>query len=72
MILDIAYWNRWEDDLLRQTPINVEENFRLMDAMCAEARQLGLLPLSNPLEGLEEVILYAKAINVSIPSRPAV
>ncbi|HEV2355812.1 MAG TPA: hypothetical protein VGR89_16300 [Puia sp.] len=72
MITDIAYWNRWEEELQRQTPVNVEQNFRVMDAMYQEARELGLIPLSNPLEGLEAVILYAKAINVPRPPRKPV
>jgi len=72
MIRDIIYWNQWEEELQRRTPVNVERNFRLMDAMYQEARQLGLIPRSNPLDGLEAVILYAKAINVPSPSRPAV
>ena len=72
MIRDLTYWNHWEEELQRQTPVDVEQNFRLMDAMYQEAHQLGLIPRSNPLEGLETVILYAKAINVPNPSRPAV
>jgi len=68
MISDIHYWNNWEEEFQRQTPVNVEQNFRLMDAMYLEARQLGLIPRSNPLEGLEAVILYAKAINGPSPS----
>ncbi len=63
MISDITYWNHWEEELLRRTPANVEQNFRLMDAMYQEAHQLGSIPRSNPLDGLEAVLLYAKAIN---------
>ena len=72
MIRDIQYWNRWEEELLRKEPVHVEKNFRVMDAMYEEARQLGLFPPLDPLEGLEIDILYAKAINVPIPSRPVV
>lgn len=72
MILDIDYWNRWEEELQRRTPVDVEKNFRMMDAMYEEARGLGLLPSLDPLEGLEAVILYAKAINVPNPSHSAV
>jgi|HubBroStandDraft_1064217.scaffolds.fasta_scaffold131679_1 hypothetical protein len=72
MISDITYWNRWEEEFQRQTPVNVEQNFRIMDAMYQEARQLGLIPPLDPLEGLEAVILYAKAINVPSSPRPAV
>ncbi len=72
MIKDIEYWNRWEEDLQRNEPVDIDQNFRLMDAMLQEARQLGVFPPSDPLEGLEVDILYAKAINASIPSRPPV
>lgn len=71
MILDIHYWNKWEEELQRRTPVDVDRNFRMMDAMYQEAHQLGLIPHSNPLDGLEAVILYAKAINVPSPSSPA-
>ena len=71
MIIDIHYWNHWEEELQRRTPVDVDRNFRMMDAMYEEAHQLGLIPRSNPLEGLETVILYAKAINVPSLSRSA-
>jgi hypothetical protein len=72
MISEINYWNHWEEELLRQTPVDVEQNFRLMDAMYQQAHQMGLIPRLNPLDGLEAIILYAKAINVPSPSRPTV
>jgi hypothetical protein len=72
MIRDITYWNQWEEDLQRRTPVDIEQNFRLMDAMYQEARQLGIHERLNPLDGLEAIILYAKAINVPSPTRPAV
>lgn len=72
MILDIDYWNNWEREFQRREPVNVEENFRLMDSMYHEALELGTLPILDPLEGLERAILYAKAINVPTPSRPTV
>lgn len=71
MIRDVNYWNHWEEELQRQTPVDVVQNYRLMDAMYQEARQLGLITRLNPLDGLEAIILYAKAVNVPSPSRPA-
>jgi hypothetical protein len=68
MITDTEYWTRWEDDHRRQQPVNIERNFALMEAMYQEALLLGLFPLADPLEGLDSIILYAKAINVSNPS----
>jgi hypothetical protein len=70
MIRDINYWNHWEEELHRKTPVDVEQNFRLMDAMYQEARHQGLTTRLNPLDGLEAIILYAKAINVPSSSRP--
>jgi hypothetical protein len=68
MITDIEYWNRWEEDYQRRQPINIARNFALMDGMYQEARQMGLLSPADPLEGLDPIILYAKAINVPNPS----
>lgn len=72
MIRDINYWNLWEEELRRQTPVDLEQNFRLMDAMYHEAQALGLMTRLNPLDGLEAITLYAKAINVPSPTRSAV
>jgi hypothetical protein len=70
MILDIHYWNKWEEELQRRTPVDVDRNFRMMDAMYQEVRELGMMKRSDPMEGLEPIILYAKAINFLNPSRP--
>jgi len=53
MIRDITYWNQWEEDLQRRTPVDIEQNFRLMDAMYQEARQLGIHERLNPWMGLK-------------------
>ncbi len=71
MITDIEYWNRWELDYQRRQPVNIGRNFALMEGMYQEARQMGLFKPADPLEGLEPIILYAKAINVSNPSLQA-
>jgi len=68
MITDIEYWNRWEQDYQRQQPVNIEQNFALMEGMYQEALHLGSFQLVDPLAGLEPIIRYAKAINVSNPS----
>ena len=39
-------------------------NLRIAEALLDEARQLGILPLANPLEGIEIDIEYARIIRV--------
>jgi hypothetical protein len=68
MIKDIEYWNRWEQAYQRQQPVNIGQNFALMEGMYQEALQLGSFRSADPLAGLEPIIRYAKAINVPNPS----
>jgi hypothetical protein len=70
MIQEGDYWNHWENELKRLKPVSLEENFSFNDTMYQQARQMGLLPRKNPLDGLEAVILYAKALHVPSPSQP--
>ena len=40
------------------------QNLRLFEALYREAKQLGSLPLKDPLEGIDVDIRLAKAVNV--------
>ncbi|MGQ0551730.1 MAG: hypothetical protein ACT4PU_00755 [Planctomycetota bacterium] len=46
------------DQLAR--PLDVEENFRIHELLLEEARQLGVIPLKDPLDGIEEDIRRAR------------
>ena len=60
---------QFETDLIKNEPVDIQENFRIMTALFEEATALGIFPLKNPLEGIEIDIRYAKVINsVSNPS----
>lgn len=63
MIKDREYWEEFERELERNTPVNVAENFRLYEAMYEEARMLGIFPLKDPLEGIEDDIRLARILN---------
>jgi len=39
-------------------------NLRLFEALYREAKALGVLPLKNPLEGIEKDIRLARILNV--------
>jgi len=58
----------FEDDLARRTPPNHLENLRLVEAMLEEARQLGVWPPADPLEGIEVDIWVARVLHVRRPS----
>jgi len=53
----------FEMRLLRNYPIDIQKNFRIMASLYDEAVQLKIFPLDNPLKGIEKDIRYAKVIN---------
>lgn len=64
MIADHTAYAQFEKDLIRNRPVDIAQNFRIMDALYAEAVELGVFPLKDPLEGLMNTILtIAKVVN---------
>ncbi len=49
----------FEREQLRQ-PLTLEQKLRIYDGMLAEARQLGVIPLKDPLDGIEEDLRRAR------------
>jgi len=68
MVKDKVFWEAWEAQYIANAPRDFQRNLRLMNAMYEHARSLGAFPLKNPLEGLEDKIRLAKAINVRTDS----
>jgi hypothetical protein len=54
----------FEDDLARRTPPDHLGNLRLVEAMLDMARQLGVWPPADPLEGIEVDIRVARVLSV--------
>ncbi len=53
----------FEKSQIRGRSVDIAENFRIIEALYAEAVQLGVLPPKNPLEGLDAVLQIAKVVN---------
>jgi len=70
MIRDVAYWEAWEREYLRNQPVDFKRNLAIMDAMYEHARLLGAIPRSDPLEGLEVKIRLARVVNAQIRKSP--
>lgn len=72
MIQDGQTLRRFEDDLLKRTPqLSFREALQLFEAMWKEGITLGVLPLSDPLDGIEADIDLARILNCSKNSSPA-
>ena len=64
MIKNISAWQQFEDNLVRENPqMSFSDSLRLLEAMWNEGRQLGVLPPSNPLDGIEVDIEIARVLN---------
>lgn len=62
MIKDSEF-QEFEKKILREEKIDIKRNFQILEGLYDEAVSLGIIPLKNPLEGLEVDIKIAKAIN---------
>ena len=64
MIRDPGAWEDWEQKE-KKKPVDIKQNFLLMEAMLEEAQALRAFSQDNPLAGLDIKIHLAKVINVS-------
>lgn len=60
----------FEQELPRRRPVDHQQNLRIAEALYEEARALGVLPLKDPLDGIEVKIRLAKALH-SVKDVPA-
>jgi len=56
-------FQQFEMEFVRKEKLDVIRNFQIEEALYQEAVALGILPLKNPLDGLEVAIRIARAIN---------
>lgn len=52
-----------ERELIKKEKTNLVKNFQLVDAMYQEVVELGIMPMKNPLDGLEIDIKIAEVVN---------
>ena len=71
MIRDVDTLGRFEDDLLEKGPQpSFREALQLFESMWKEGVVLGILPLPDPLEGIEVDIELARVLNCLKNSLP--
>ena len=56
-------FQKFEMEMVRKEKVDIMRNFRIVESLYNEAVSLGVIPLKNPLEGLEVDIKIAKVIN---------
>lgn len=63
MVKNIKKLRAFEAARIKAEKVDVEQNFRILDALYEEARMLGAFPPKDPLEGIEVKIRIAQAVN---------
>jgi hypothetical protein len=63
MIKDTKLLAEFEENELRKEKLDYASALRLFEAMWKEAMLLGVLPLNDPLEGIEVDIKIARILN---------
>ena len=54
---------KFELDFLREEKVDIVRNFHIVEALYKEAVTLGIIPLKNPLDGIEVDLKIAKVVN---------
>ena len=66
MIANCKKWREFENKLLAKEKVDYAKALKIVEALRREAVFLGVLPLKNPLDGIEVDIRIAKVLN-SVP-----
>jgi hypothetical protein len=56
-------FEKFELELLRREKPDIESNYKILESLYQEAKSLGIIPLKNPLDGLEIDIKIARVLN---------
>lgn len=54
---------KFENDFLREEKVDPVRNFQIVEALYKEAVTLGIIPLKNPLDGIQVDLKIAKVVN---------
>lgn len=63
MLANYKKLQKFEKELVRKEKVDIKRNFRIVNALYREAVELGIIPLKDPLEGLDTDLKIAKALN---------
>jgi hypothetical protein len=62
-MMKLKEFQKFELALLREEKIDIQKNFRIVEALHKEALALRVLPPKDPLDGLEVDLRIARIIN---------
>jgi transcriptional regulator with XRE-family HTH domain len=54
---------KFELDFIKKEKVDIVRNFHMVEALYKEAVSLGIIPLKNPLDGIEVDLKIAKVVN---------
>lgn len=63
MVINRPKVEKFEKRLIAKEKADFIKNYRIIEAMYNEAVTLGIIPMKNPLDGLEVDIKVAKVVN---------
>lgn len=63
MVKNRRLFEKFERNFIRKEPVDYERNIRIFSEMLTFAKEMGKMPPSDPLEGIDVDIKYARAIN---------
>jgi len=69
MITNRSEVEEFEKELLRKEKVDFMKNIAIVNAMYNEAVALGVIPMKNPLDGLEIDVKIARVVN-NVPEAP--
>lgn len=64
MITNRDLVDAFEQEQIRRSPAHYQHNLKIVEALCEEARLLGVWPPPDPLDGLAVDLRLARALNV--------
>ena len=56
-------FKKFEIEFVKKEKMSIVKNFHIVEALYNEAVTLGIIPLKNPLEGIEVDLKIAKVVN---------
>jgi hypothetical protein len=68
MIKRFSLVERFEQNYIKNSALDYHKNMRIFKALYHQARRMNILPLKDPLEGIEVDIRIAGCLNVQTSS----
>ncbi len=56
-------FQKFEIEFVKREKVDIMRNFHIVEALYKEAVILGIIPLKNPLDGIEVDLKIAKVVN---------